>query len=74
MALIRGFGSAHPCPVCLIHESDLADLLKSGSRHTPVAMQLIVKEAMKLSKKEQEKKLKAYGLRGVEVSRFKSKL
>lgn len=68
MALIRGIGSAYPCPVCLIHESDLSDLSKSGSKRTPVAMQVIVMEAMKLNKKEQEKKLKLYGLRGVEVS------
>lgn len=68
MAAIRGLGSAHPCPVCLISSEDLSDLSKKAPRRTPIAMKNIYNEARKLNtKKAREEVLKEYGLRDVEV-------
>lgn len=70
MALIRGLGSACPCPVCLVRNEDLADLSKFPlpERRTTEHMRNVYQEVQLLKQDAREKKLKEYGLRDVEVS------
>ncbi|KJA13371.1 hypothetical protein HYPSUDRAFT_151670 [Hypholoma sublateritium FD-334 SS-4] len=66
MALIRGTNSLHPCPVCLVQESDLSDLLIPPILRTTEDMMNALNEARKLPSKERDQKFKQYGLRDVE--------
>lgn len=67
MALIRGINSLHPCPVCLVQEKDLSDLLMPFILRTTEDMMNALNEARKLPAKERDLKFKNYGLRDVEV-------
>ena len=67
MALIRGLNSLRPCPVCLVSESDLSDMLVPPVLRTTKDMMDILAEARKLPAKERDLMFKKYSLRDVEV-------
>lgn len=69
MTLIRGTGSARPCPTCLIPKDKLSDLSVVKAKRTTNSMKAILDQAKGLIKKDdQEALLKSYSLRGIEVS------
>lgn len=67
MALIRGYGSDFPCPICLVPKEKMGD----GEVHalrTTKTMKKVYGEAHELRTVEaREKHLKGYGLRGIKV-------
>ena len=67
MSLIRGLGSQYPCPICLVSEDDLSDMLKPITLRTTEAMQRAYMEAQKLPQSQRDDALKTLGLRDVEV-------
>lgn len=68
MALIRGLQSKFPCPICLVPKDQLSKLQAYPARH-PAQSQTVVSSARDASTvKEQEKILKEYSLRNVDVS------
>jgi hypothetical protein len=68
MTLIRGSGSARPCPTCLIPLDKLSDLSVVEAKRTTNSMKAILDQAKGLRLKEdQETLLKSYSLRGIEV-------
>ncbi|KAF8971925.1 hypothetical protein BDZ97DRAFT_1901552 [Flammula alnicola] len=70
MALIRGIGSLFPCPVCLVPQDELSDLLKEFEPRTTTSMKKVYEEAQELGRLKRadakEAKLKSHGLRDVE--------
>jgi hypothetical protein len=67
MALIRGTGSACPCPICLIRNKNLSDLSKIAERRTTQTMKEIYDRAQNLGGEDKEELLQKHGLRDVEV-------
>ncbi len=67
MSLIRGLGSKYPCPICLVSEDDLSDMLKPITQRTTEDMQRAYMEAQKLPQSQRDDALKKLGLRDVEV-------
>ena len=70
MALIRGSLSNHPCPVCLVHKSEMANLSASlkAVKRTIKDSDCTVTLARELStKKEAERLLQSKGARNVMV-------
>lgn len=72
MALIRGFGSYAPCPVCLIPGDQLANLSINFPLRTKESMIKYYQDAQDpdLNASEREQILKGIGLRDVEVHRL----
>ena len=68
MALIRGVGSLHPCPRCLIHHMKLKDLTHVSVLRTTENMKAEVQRARtQRLLKDKEEILKSAGLREVDV-------
>lgn len=67
MALIRGLRGLHPCPKCLISNTDLSDLSQDCELRTAVAISQLLKDVANMSAADREEKLKAQGLRPVAV-------
>ena len=70
MALIRGIGSACPCPKCLVPNKELSNLRprKEWDRRTTQNMKDVYKRAQLLeSEEEREDLLKSVGMRDIEV-------
>ncbi|KAK6984340.1 hypothetical protein R3P38DRAFT_3332873 [Favolaschia claudopus] len=66
MALIRGSGGNHPCPICLIHRDDQSDLTIIADLRTAQGSKEAVETAQSLSAEAGENLLKGLGLRKVE--------
>lgn len=70
---IRGGGSNHPCPTCLIHRDNIPDLPHDANSdecrlRTTANMQEIYNQAQAINnKKERNALLRDHGLREVEV-------
>ena len=68
MALIRGVGSRHPCPRCVIHEESLGYANKTADLRTTGNMKIVLEKARSAHyAREKEEILKANGLRDVDV-------
>ena len=64
MALIRGVGSLHPCPRCLIHIDSLGYIKKTAPHRTTKDMMATVEQARNVRlASEREEILKEVGLR-----------
>jgi hypothetical protein len=68
MALIRGFGSLTPCPVCLVPSGQLSNLSVSFPLRTTESMKDRYEQAQEHNVAEGDVILKMIGLRDVEVS------
>lgn len=68
MALIRGTGSACPCPICLAPNKKLADLRHKADLRTTETMKDIYVRAQALRGEAKEELLQKYGLRDIEVN------
>jgi hypothetical protein len=68
MALIRGFGSLTPCPVCLVPSDQLSNLSVTFPLRTKEDMKDQYERAQEHNVAEGDAILKAIGLRDVEVS------
>ena len=68
MALVWGFRSLYPCPVCLVPAADLSNLSKDFPLRTTETMRDVYNAAQSArTAEEKENILKEYGLRDVEV-------
>lgn len=58
----------HPCPKCLVHKSQLADVDKKFTSRTPELMRSVLAEANAAANETKRKEvLKEYGLHPIEV-------
>ena len=67
MALIRGFGSLTPCPVCLVPSNHLSNLSMTFPLRTMESMKEQYEWAQEHNVAEGDAILKLIGLRDVEV-------
>jgi hypothetical protein len=67
VSLTRGVGSNAPCTVCLVQKDRMLDLSESFTLRTTVATQVLLREVRNLNPTRKENRLKAAGLRDVEV-------
>ena len=69
MALIRGLGSLRPCPICFVPDDMLSDLTETYPLRTAAETKKLVEEvrAPGVSSAEREERLKAAGVRGLNV-------
>ncbi len=71
MALIRGFNSKRPCPICLIKLEDLSNLLdESPMRTTDRFKTILVNARLERYVKDRKEILKEEGLRNIDVFLF----
>lgn len=69
MSLIHGVMGKFPCPICLVPQDELFDLLKTWPLRTlHGAIHLLRKARKKPTKAKREQKLKSQSLRDVDVS------
>lgn len=69
MTLIRGVGSTHPCPVCLVPEDSQSQLQTDWPRRKAEDAQTVVwNKSLNLSQKDEL--LKTKGLRNIEVRAY----
>ncbi|KAG1828912.1 hypothetical protein EV424DRAFT_1589978 [Suillus variegatus] len=75
MSLIHGVMGKFPCPICLVPQDELFDLLKTWPLRTlHGAIHLLRKARKKPTKAKREQKLKSQSLRDVDNALLKSKL
>jgi hypothetical protein len=68
MALIRGVGSLHPCPRCLIHEDSLGYANKTADLRMTESTKIVLENARSMRyAMDKEDILKASGLRDIDV-------
>lgn len=67
MSLIRGAYGSYPCPRCLVHKDQQADLYATFDLRTTEQSREVYEKACKLNAKGREQHLKAVGLRNVKV-------
>jgi hypothetical protein len=71
MTLIRGFGGKCPCPVCLVPDNLLSQLLLDFPLRTTTSMKSILTQAKEMGLQiEKEEIYKSVGLRGIVVHLF----
>lgn len=74
MGTLRGVGSKHPCPHCMVAEEDLWKIVSVVSEpRRDEDMHYTYRQALKQNKKDGEKTLQAKGIRRVFVRRNPSR-
>jgi len=69
MALIRGTKANHPCPICFVHQDNLAEITKTWKLRTAAHTQELLNKVHRMQRsQDREKLLMAHGIRNVNVS------
>jgi hypothetical protein len=68
MALMRGVGSKHPCPVCVVDNKSLSNLMRLSEPRTRNQTMHLIAQARLSNTAERKKLLTDHGLHNVDVS------